>query len=86
MIMFSVTDTSKVLDDAKSQASAVFAEQEDTTRNISMNFNICQSISRLLHGRIWHDTTYSEGTRFFFEIPQSAEVAPHAATAHASHQ
>lgn len=86
MVMFSVTDTSKVLDStAQQRTSAVFAEQEDTTRDISMNFNICQSISRLLHGRIWHDTTYTDGTRFCFEIPQGSETARHATAGKPNH-
>ena len=71
-IMFSITDISKVLaDKPKNRLSDMFAEEEDTTRYVSMNFNICQSISRLLHGRIWHDVTYIDGTRFCFEIPKS---------------
>ena len=36
-----------------------------------MNFSIWQSITRLLHGRIWHDLEYANGTRFCIEIPKS---------------
>ena len=55
-VMFSVTDTS--------------VERDDTVRFVSMNFNICQSISRLLHGHIWRDKEYAGGTRFYFEVPK----------------
>ena len=71
-VLLSVTDTSKVLDKPKNLLSEVFVEEDNTTRYVSMNFNICQSISRLLHGRIWHDTDYTVGTRFCFEIPKTA--------------
>ena len=73
MVRFSVTDTSKVLaGKGKNLTSETLDDEEEAvTRFISMNINICQSISRLLHGRIWHDVDYTEGTRFFFEIPQS---------------
>ena len=71
-VMFSVTDTSVMLaDKGKNRLSEIFDEDENTARYVSMNFNICQSISRLLHGRIWHDATYTDGTRFCFEIPKT---------------
>jgi light-regulated signal transduction histidine kinase (bacteriophytochrome) len=48
----------------------MFSEEGNTVRYVGMNFSICQSITRLLHGRIWHDVGYKEGTRFCFEIPK----------------
>jgi light-regulated signal transduction histidine kinase (bacteriophytochrome) len=48
----------------------MFTEHSNEIRYVGMNFNICQSITRLLHGRIWHDKEYTEGTRFCFEIPK----------------
>lgn len=69
-IRFSITDTSQVLGDKpKDSFSNLFSEQEDTARFIGTNFNICQSISRLLHGRIWRDKAYTDGTRFVFDMP-----------------
>ena len=71
-IMFSIVDTSKVFaDSTKGMLSDMFAEDENTARFISMNFSICQSISCLLHGRLWHDDKYTAGTRFCFEIPKN---------------
>ena len=77
-VMFSITDTSKVLADRSTgQSAGISEDNEDTTRYISMNLNICQSISRLLHGRLWHDIEYTEGTRFYFKIPkQPATSSP----------
>ena len=71
-VMFSITDTSMVLADRpRNRLSDMLADEEDATQYVRMNFNICQSISRLLHGRIWHDAAYINGTRFCFEIPKS---------------
>jgi light-regulated signal transduction histidine kinase (bacteriophytochrome) len=71
-VMFSVTDTSMVLaDKSKGRATEMSDEVENNTRYISMNFNICQSISRLLHGHLWHDVEYTDGTRFCFEITKT---------------
>ena len=74
-VIFSVTDTSLVLaDSAKGKLSDMFVEEESTARYVSMNFNICQSICRLLHGLIWHDVKYIDGTRFCFEIPKNIMI------------
>ena len=71
-VMFSVTDTSTVLaDKSKGRSPEMSDEVENNTRYISMNFNICQSISCLLHGHLWHDVEYTDGTRFCFEIPKT---------------
>jgi hypothetical protein len=73
-IQFSVTDTSAGLGGKPTgRIVGMFSEQHDKIRYVGMNFNICQSITRLLHGRIWHDTEYVDGTRFFVEIPQNSQ-------------
>lgn len=70
-VLFSVTDTcTTLLGSSKENRMDMLDEQENTARFISMNFNICQSISRLLHGRLWHDVDYADGTRIYFEIPK----------------
>lgn len=71
-VRFSVSDTSAGLG-KKSEGDnfiGMFAEHGHSVRYVGMNFNICQSITRLLHGRIWHDTEYKKGTRFCVEIPK----------------
>ena len=69
-IRFSVADTSAGLNKQKNQLVGMFSQHGNKIRFVGMNFNICQSITRLLHGRIWHDMDYDKGTRFCFEIPK----------------
>ncbi len=70
-VRFVISDTSLALSNKpKGYFEGMLAEQDDTVRHISMNFNICQSISRLLYGRIWRDEKYTDGVRFCFEIPK----------------
>lgn len=72
-ILFSVTDTSLGLGNkADSRVLGMFSEEGNKVRYVGMNYNICQSITRLLHGRIWHDYEYTQGTRFCVEIPKAA--------------
>jgi K+-sensing histidine kinase KdpD len=44
---------------------------DSTAQDSFYSLNICQSISRLLHGRVWHDEEYSDGIRYIFEIQKS---------------
>ena len=75
-IRFVVTDTSAGLGgESKDHVIGMFYEHNDKIRYVGMNFNICQSITRLLHGRIWHDTEYTRGTCFCFEIPKVPQAA-----------
>ena len=70
-ILFKVTDTSTGLSGQhQNRFVGMFAEQGNKLRYVGMNFNICQSITRLLQGRIWHDVDYTKGTRFCVELPQ----------------
>lgn len=72
-LRFSVIDTSAGMGNKpKEHQIGMFAEQGNSIRYVGMNFNICQSITRLLHGRIWHDNTYLGGTCFRVEIPLNA--------------
>jgi len=75
-IRFSVSDTSAGLGKKpKEYTVGMFAEHGNTVRYVGMNFNICQSITRLLKGRIWHDASYNEGTCFRVEIPKDPQQA-----------
>jgi len=72
-VRFVVSDNSAGLGgDSKGHVIGMFSEMDNKIRYVGMNFNICQSITRLLHGRIWHDTEYTDGTRFCFEIPKAS--------------
>lgn len=62
---FSITDTS--------HGHGSPTEEDDATQHSVINFNICQSICRLLHGRIWRDKEYTGGIRYIFEIPNSVK-------------
>ena len=64
-VCFSVTDTYKGFDRSSGDKSA---GEEDNARHIGMSVSICQSIARLLRGRLWRDVTYTDGTRFYFEV------------------
>lgn len=71
-ILFSVMDTSAGLGKKPtSHIIGMFSEQGNKVRYVGMNFNICQSITRLLCGRIWHDAEYTNGTRFCVELPKA---------------
>ena len=74
-IRFCVTDTGMILNkNSKNRFINMFTEQDNTIRYIGMNFIIWQSITRLLHGRLWHDMEYVKGTRFCIEIPKNPEL------------
>ena len=71
-VLFSVTDTSAGLGSKpKNNLIGMFSEQKNKVRYVGMNFYICQSITRLLQGRIWHDIEYTSGTRFCVELPKN---------------
>jgi signal transduction histidine kinase len=65
-VRFSVTDTC--------MEKGNFNDANDIARISNMALNVCQSICRLLHGRIWHDMDYSNGVRFIIEIPKSTVI------------
>ncbi|MBO4905649.1 MAG: hypothetical protein J5486_01265 [Bacteroidaceae bacterium] len=70
-ILFSVMDTSSSLSKKPTKTIiGMSSEQNDKIRYVGMNFNICQSITRLLMGRIWYDAEYTNGTRFYCELPK----------------
>lgn len=73
IIRFTISNDSLT---AGKRTASLLAEQDEDIRLFSVNFNICQSIARLLHGHIWHDETYSDGTRFCFEISKTPPPTP----------
>ena len=73
-VRFCVSDTSAGLGNPQKQSIiGMFSEHNNEVRYVGMNFNICQSITRLLHGRIWLDGEYTNGTRFCVELPKKVE-------------
>ena len=62
-VRISITDTSPGLDN--------LTNEDGTDPNSITNLNICQSISRLLHGRLWRDVEYTGGIRYIFELQKT---------------
>ena len=62
-VRISITDTSPGYDNL---------EHEDDANPYSLtHLNVCQSISRLLHGRFWRDVEYTSGIRYIFEFQKT---------------
>lgn len=69
-VRMTITDTGLPLGHKrKNRFVRMFVEKGNTVRYVGLNFNIWKSIARLIQGRLWHDTEYSDGTRFCIEIP-----------------
>ena len=62
-VRISITDTSHGPDNS--------TDEDSTAQHAIINLNICQSICRLLHGRIWREKEYTSGVRYIFEIPKT---------------
>ncbi len=69
-VIFSVTDSGCGI--APEKAEAIFQRYEklDSFKpGFGIGLSICRSITDLLNGRIYLDTTYTKGARFVLEIP-----------------
>ena len=74
-VMFTVSDASSK-NSKNTQKGGIFGgfdESSEKIHTIGLSYNICQSIIRLLHGRIWIDKEYSDGVRFCLEIPKDPQ-------------
>ena len=65
-IRFSITGTRREHDNQTDEDI-----YDHTAQDSFASLHICQSISRLLHGRVWHDEEYSDGIRYILEIQKS---------------
>ena len=75
MVRTSVTDTGQGIDRERQQhIFDMFREEGDNMKLNALGLNICKTIVKLLGGKIWLDTEYTEGTRFVFETPKYQEV------------
>ena len=71
-IRISVTDTGRgISDDRKDNIFDAFYELGPNMRLNGLGLPICQAIVKLLGGKIWLDSEYTEGSRFIFELPKS---------------
>ncbi len=46
----------------------LFSETGEDVKTTGMGLNICRAVARLLGGKASYDTTYTEGSRFIFEV------------------
>ena len=67
----SVTDTGKgISPERRKHVFDTFREMGDNQKLQGLGLSICQSIVKLLGGRIWLDESYVDGSRFIFELPK----------------
>lgn len=67
----SVTDTGKgIAPERRAHVFDTFREMGDNVKLNGLGLTICKSIVRLLGGKIWLDETYTDGSRFIFELPK----------------
>lgn len=68
-ITFSVTDTGHgIPEDKAGLIFERFVKLTDCVQGTGLGLNICQSIAKMLNGRVYLDTTYKGGARFVFEL------------------
>lgn len=68
-ITFSVTDTGHgIPEDKAGLIFERFVKLTDCVQGTGLGLNICQSIAKMLNGRVYLDTTYKGGARFIFEL------------------
>jgi signal transduction histidine kinase len=71
MVRTSVTDTGKgISEEQRAHIFDTFREMGDRRKLQGLGLTICQAIVKLLGGKIWLDESYTEGTRFIFDIPK----------------
>lgn len=68
-ITFSVTDTGHgIPEDKAGLIFERFVKLTDCVQGTGLGLNICQSIAKMLNGRVYLDTSYKNGARFVFEL------------------
>ena len=66
----SVTDTGRgIPPERREHVFETFRELGDNQKLQGLGLSICKAIVKLLGGKIWLDETYTEGTRFIFDLP-----------------
>jgi len=74
-VRFSVTDTGRgIPDDLKESMFELLYRNGAETKLTGMELSICQTITKLLGGRIWLDNESKEGTRFVCDFPVTTAV------------
>lgn len=76
MLRVSVTDTGKGIPaEHRGNIFNTFREIGDNQKLQGLGLVICQSIVKLLGGKLWLDESYTDGSRFIFELPEKNEKA-----------
>jgi signal transduction histidine kinase len=66
----SVTDTGRgIAPERREHVFETFRELGDNQKLQGLGLTICQAIVKLLGGKIWLDESYTDGTRFVYDIP-----------------
>jgi len=74
-VRFSVTDTGRgIPEDMKEKMFELKNNRGAETKITGMELSICQTITRLLGGRIWLDKDSQKGTRFVCDLPLTTGV------------
>ena len=47
-----------------------FREMGENQKLQGLGLSICQSVTTLLGGKIWLDESYTQGSKFVFELPK----------------
>ena len=67
----SVTDTGKGIPlERRPHVFDTFREMGENQKLQGLGLSICQSVTTLLGGKIWLDESYTQGSRFVFELPK----------------
>ena len=70
-IITSVTDTGRgIPPERRAHIFDTFRQLGDNVKLQGLGLSICQAIVKLLGGKIWLDESYTEGSRFVFEVPK----------------
>lgn len=75
MLTFSVTDTGPGIPASKAEVIFErFVKLNTFVQGTGLGLNICKVLSEYLEGRVYLDTTYTDGARFILEIPDKQET------------
>ena len=67
----SVTDTGRgIPPERRAHVFDTFREMGENQKLQGLGLSICKSITKLLGGKIWLDESYTQGSRFVFELPK----------------
>lgn len=71
-ITFAVADTGPgIPEDKREEIFERFAKLDAFQQGTGLGLSICATTAKLLHGRIYVDSTYTQGARFVFMLPLS---------------